>query len=73
MLGSLADADDAVQEPWLRLSRSRASEVENLRGWLTSVAARICLDAADPGGTQGRTARPGPPHGDRRPKSPHRP
>ena len=44
MLGSLAEADDAVQEAWLRLSRSDTSEVENLRGWLTTVLARVCLD-----------------------------
>src|SRR5437867_5851756 len=44
MLGSLSEADDAVQEAWLRLSRSDASEVENLRGWLTTVVARLCLD-----------------------------
>lgn len=44
MLGSLAEADDAVQESWLRLSRSDTSGVENLGGWLTTVVARICLD-----------------------------
>jgi RNA polymerase sigma-70 factor (ECF subfamily) len=44
MLGSRADADDAVQESWLRLSRSDVSGVENLSGWLTSVVARVCLD-----------------------------
>jgi RNA polymerase sigma-70 factor (ECF subfamily) len=44
MLGSLSDADDAVQESWLRLSRSDTSAVENLTGWLTTVTARICLD-----------------------------
>lgn len=44
MLGSLAEADDAVQECWLRLSRFNASEVENLGGWLTTVVAHICLD-----------------------------
>jgi RNA polymerase sigma-70 factor (ECF subfamily) len=44
MLGSLSDADDAVQEAWLRLSRSDTSGVENLRGWLTTVVARVCLD-----------------------------
>ena len=44
MLGSLAEADDAVQEAWLRLSRADTSEVENLRGWLTTVVARVCLD-----------------------------
>lgn len=44
MLGSSSEADDAVQESWLRLSRSDASGVENLRGWLTTVVARVCLD-----------------------------
>ena len=44
MLGSLSEADDAVQESWLRLSRSDASEVENLRAWLTTVVARVCLN-----------------------------
>ncbi len=44
MLGSVSDADDAVQEAWLRLSRSDASRVENLTGWLTTVVARLCLD-----------------------------
>src|SRR5213594_2200957 len=44
MLGSLSEADDAVQEAWLRLSRSDTSSVENLGGWLTTVVARVCLD-----------------------------
>src|SRR5215211_7739297 len=44
MLGSMSEADDAVQETWLRLSRSDASAVENLTGWLTTVTSRICLD-----------------------------
>src|SRR5438477_189157 len=44
MLGSLGEADDAVQEAWLRLSRSDTSEVENLGGWLTTVVGRVCLD-----------------------------
>ena len=44
MLGSVGEVDDAVQETWLRLSRSDASAVENLRGWLTTVVARVCLD-----------------------------
>jgi RNA polymerase sigma-70 factor (ECF subfamily) len=44
MLGSPSVADDAVQEAWLRLSRSDTSGVENLRGWLTTVVARVCLD-----------------------------
>ena len=44
MLGSLSEADDAVQECWLRLSRSNTDSVENLGGWLTTVTSRICLD-----------------------------
>jgi RNA polymerase sigma-70 factor (ECF subfamily) len=44
MLGSLSEADDAVQEAWLRLSRADTSEVENLGGWLTTVVARVCLN-----------------------------
>src|SRR4051812_47122148 len=44
MLGSLSEADDAVQEAWLRLSRSDTSDVENLGGWLTTVVGRVCLD-----------------------------
>ena len=44
LLGSLSEADDAVQEAWIRLSRSDISGVENLGGWLTTVVARVCLD-----------------------------
>ncbi len=44
MLGSPSEADDAVQEAWLRLSRSNTSEIENLGGWLTTVVGRVCLD-----------------------------
>ncbi len=44
MLGSRTEADDAVQEAWLRLSRSESGEIGNLGGWLTTVVARICLD-----------------------------
>ncbi|MBS1844147.1 MAG: sigma-70 family RNA polymerase sigma factor [Actinobacteria bacterium] len=44
MLGSTGEADDAVQEAWLRLNRSDAAEIENLGGWLTTVVARICLN-----------------------------
>jgi RNA polymerase sigma factor (sigma-70 family) len=44
MLGSLSEADDAVQESWIHLSRSPTSGVENLGGWLTTVVARVCLD-----------------------------
>ena len=52
ILGSLSEADDAVQEAWLRLQRAGAEEIDNLEGWLTTVVARICLnmlrDALDP-------------------------
>jgi RNA polymerase sigma-70 factor (ECF subfamily) len=44
MLGSLSEADDAVQEAWLRLHRADPSELANPRGWLTTVVARVCLD-----------------------------
>jgi RNA polymerase sigma factor (sigma-70 family) len=44
MLGSAPEADDAVQEAWLRLSRAETRDVENLGGWLTTVVARVCLD-----------------------------
>ncbi|MFD9334100.1 sigma-70 family RNA polymerase sigma factor [Streptomyces sp. NPDC060028] len=44
MLGSLSEAEDAVQEAWFRLDRSDTGEVENLGGWLTTVVARVCLD-----------------------------
>ncbi|BCK67864.1 DNA-directed RNA polymerase sigma-70 factor [Streptomyces libani subsp. rufus] len=44
MLGSLSEADDAVQEAWLRLSRAGGDEVQNLGGWLTTVVGRVCLD-----------------------------
>ncbi len=44
MLGSLPEADDAVQDTWLRLSRSGADDIENLGGWLTTIVARVCLN-----------------------------
>src|SRR5712692_5534319 len=44
VLGSLSEADDAVQESWLRLSRAGTSGVENLGGWMTTIVARVCLD-----------------------------
>lgn len=44
MLGSTSDAEDAVQESWLRLSRTDVSSVENMRAWLTTVVSRVCLD-----------------------------
>src|SRR5438105_12070755 len=52
MLGSASEADDAVQEAWLRLSRTDTSDVDNLGGWLTTVVARVCLDML-----RSRTAR----------------
>jgi RNA polymerase sigma factor (sigma-70 family) len=56
MLGSLAEADDAVQEAWLRLGRSDAAGIDNLEGWLTTVVARVCLDML-----RARKARAGQP------------
>ena len=58
MLGSRSEADDAVQEAWLRLSRSDTSGVENLRGGLTTVVGRVCLDLL-----RSRKARPEEPLG----------
>lgn len=52
MLGSLHEADDAVQESWLRLSSSDTSDVANLRGWLTTVTGRVCLDMLRSRGTR---------------------
>jgi len=52
MLGSASEADDAVQEAWIRLSRAGAEDVENLGGWLTTVVSRVCLDML-----RSRTAR----------------
>ena len=65
MLGSPSEADDAVQEAWLRLSRADTGGVENLGGWLTTVVARVCLNmlrraALAPRGAPWRApARPG--------------
>src|ERR1700748_852237 len=52
MLGSLSEADDAVQDAWLRLSRSDVAAIENLGGWLETVVGRVCLDQL-----RSRTAR----------------
>lgn len=52
MLGSLSEADDAVQEAWLKLHRAEAAEIANLSGWLTTVVGRVCLDML-----RSRTAR----------------
>jgi RNA polymerase sigma factor (sigma-70 family) len=53
VLGSHADADDAVQEAWLRLARAGRGDIEDLRGWLTTVTGRICLDLLRRRGTRG--------------------
>jgi RNA polymerase sigma factor (sigma-70 family) len=58
MLGSLSEADDAVQDAWLRLSRSEASGIENMGGWLTTVVARVCLNVL-----RSRDSRPEEPLG----------
>jgi RNA polymerase sigma factor (sigma-70 family) len=60
MLGSLTEADDAVQEAWLRLHRSDTAAVDNLGGWLTTVVSRVCLDVL-----RSRTTRREEPLGDR--------
>jgi RNA polymerase sigma-70 factor, ECF subfamily len=64
MLGSLAEADDAVQETWLRLSRSGADDIDNLAGWLTTVTGRALLLVLDtlapPRADRPRDPRPAP-------------
>ncbi len=62
MLGSVGEAEDAVQEAWFRLSRSDTSDVANLTGWLTTVVGRVCLDRL-----RARRARPEVPVGERLP------
>src|SRR5689334_8837394 len=52
MLGSTSEADDAVQEAWLRVSRADADSIENLGGWLTTVTARVCLNLLRSRGTR---------------------
>ncbi len=68
MLGSRAEADDAVQEAWVRLSRADTTDVTNLGGWLTTVVARICLDML-----RSRTSRREDPLGDAEPPAGDRP
>src|ERR671913_2509678 len=60
MLGSLSEADDAVQEAWLRLSRADTSGVDNLGGWMTTVVGRICLDMLRRRRVRAETALPDP-------------
>src|SRR5690242_19710063 len=52
MLGSTSEADDAVQEAWLRVSRADADSIDNLGGWLTTVTARVCLNLLRSRGTR---------------------
>ncbi len=68
MLGSLSDADDAVQESWLHVSRSGAAGVKNLGGWLTTIVARVCLDML-----RSRRARREEPLDDQPAPAPHPP
>ncbi|MFI7453071.1 sigma-70 family RNA polymerase sigma factor [Nonomuraea sp. NPDC049714] len=63
MLGSRADAEDAVQEAWLRLARQDADAIDNLAGWLTTVVGRVCLDLL-----RSRKARPEASYDDRLPE-----
>jgi RNA polymerase sigma-70 factor (ECF subfamily) len=64
MLGSAEEADDAVQEVWLRMSRAGAGGVDNLGGWMTTIVGRVCLDAL-----RARTARREETLGDREPEA----
>jgi RNA polymerase sigma-70 factor (ECF subfamily) len=68
MLGSAGEAEDAVQEAWLRVSRAGAGDVENLAGWLTTITARVCLNML-----QARRARPEEPAGTYPPEPPAAP
>ncbi|PXY30890.1 sigma-70 family RNA polymerase sigma factor [Prauserella muralis] len=63
MLGSRADAEDAVQEAWIRLARQDAAEIDNLAGWLTTVVGRVCIDVL-----RSRKARPELSYEDRLPE-----
>src|SRR5690606_37466260 len=63
MLGSRADAEDAVQEAWLRVARQDPETIDNLAGWLTTVVGRICVDML-----RSRTARPEVSYDDRLPE-----
>ena len=59
MLGSRADAEDAVQEAWLRLARQDPAAIDNLAGWLTTVVGRVCIDVL-----RSRKTRPRRPYDD---------
>lgn len=68
MLGSLSEAEDAVQDAWLRLSRADANDIQNLGGWLTTVVARVSLNML-----RSRRSRPEEAPGDTRAGPNHRP
>ncbi|MFW6691040.1 sigma-70 family RNA polymerase sigma factor [Streptomyces sp. MAR4 CNX-425] len=74
MLGSVQEADDAVQEAWIRLSRSDTSEVENLSGWVTTIVARVSLNMLQSRKSRPEvlvdTAEPGEPHDEPSPDDP---
>src|SRR5215203_6900408 len=57
MLGSTSEADDALQEAWIRLSHSNAGEIDNLGGWLTTVVARVALNICSARATYGANSR----------------
>ena len=69
MLGSTGEADDAVQEAWLRLSRAEAAGIDNLGGWLTTVVARVCLDTLRSRKSRREEPLDGEPRARRRPSS----
>ena len=74
MLGSVTEADDAVQEAWIRLSRTDTSEVDNLRAWLTTVVGRVCLNMLRSRRTRREaSARDAPPGSHREPGGGPRP
>ena len=69
MLGSTGEADDAVQEAWLRLSRADAAGIDNLGGWLTTVVARVCLDMLRSRKSRREEPLDGEPRARRRPRA----
>src|SRR6266487_5079373 len=69
MLGSLSEADDAVQDAWLRLSRADTGSVENVAGWLTTVVARVCLNMLRTRAARSRRGAPSRPSGRPHPRT----
>jgi RNA polymerase sigma-70 factor (ECF subfamily) len=72
MLGSTSEADDALQEAWVRLGRSNAGEIDNLEAWLVTVVGRVALNMLRSRKTRGTTRR-APAGPDRRQRGRHRP